>query len=166
MKAILNNDIILKFTINGGIDVGEYKDKKILSELRFDGNKIVNLNDLDILWIEDKGKFVFHCKDIGNCVAVKMKYSDRNNLVLRKGKYKILSAKRKGLEKLSQDNSTVRNRRQKKLNRKFKSYHVDINALVMMLAKKVMGSNEYDQKINLIINAWDKINKEENYKYR
>lgn len=168
MRAILHNDMIVRFVSlpNLGCEVGPYEGKKELSVLRYDGTKIVNLNDLKILWVDEvSGKFVFHCRDTGNCVPVEMKYSDRDRLCYnKKGSLEIISKKRQLLIKMAAKNTATKNRRTRKTERQEKRYHTCTSDLLMMLVDKVLdGTTEHDQKLGLIQEAYRRIRKEEVY---
>lgn len=84
MRAIVEGDIIRSFVLNGGIEVGDSPGKTAgIERLRYDGNKIVDMADVDGMWVEYRnGGFVLHA--VSNCGGqfISMRYSDRKRLTL------------------------------------------------------------------------------------
>jgi hypothetical protein len=81
-RAIIRKDRIIKLTINPklGIEVGELPKGVGLERLRWDGKKIVDLNDLDTFFV-NRATGSLHVNKQPNSEQVKMKYQDRFNLV-------------------------------------------------------------------------------------
>ena len=82
MRAILKDDIILRLTMKSdqGTEIGSIPKGVDLGRIRFDGNEVINLNDLNQIWVDpDK---TLHCINTGNCQLVDMTYTDRRNLIM------------------------------------------------------------------------------------
>lgn len=102
-QAILNEDIIIRLVIVGGVEVGNIPKGIGLERLRFDGEKVVDLAALNQIWVRNiNGVFELHCRDIGyyktvddediwvgTCQLVNMAYADRNNLTLSDGVIRV-----------------------------------------------------------------------------
>jgi len=79
MKAFLKEDIILHITANGDTEIGDLVPKVGLERQRFDGTEMVDLINLDEMWVRHKGgdAFELHAVQVPNSQLVQMNYLDR-----------------------------------------------------------------------------------------
>lgn len=78
MKAILDGDRIIGFSSGGDVEVGPIPKGVGLERLRWDGEKLVDLWDLDEMWVKPKGNsFSMHAVEVPGSRKVRMKYKDR-----------------------------------------------------------------------------------------
>jgi len=93
MKAIVNKDIIVHITERGDTEIGRLPRGIGLERLRWDGSKVVDLADLDKIWVEHKnGAFILHAIEVPGSQLVKMTYKDRKRLTIEDGKIRLLTA--------------------------------------------------------------------------
>jgi hypothetical protein len=80
-RAIIKNDRLIKLTVddNLGIEVGVLPVGIHLARLRWDGKKIINLMDLESIYV-NRTTLMLHAVKQPNCELVNMKYSDRKKL--------------------------------------------------------------------------------------
>lgn len=85
MRAIIKDDLIVKIVGigKGGIEIGTLPKENGLNigleRIRWDGEKIVDLADLNEIWIDKNG--IIHCIDVGGCQLIKIKYNQRKRLI-------------------------------------------------------------------------------------
>ena len=83
MRAILNNDLILSYTVKGGVEIGTPPKDIGLERLRFDGSKIVDIANLSAFWVEKRSEgFVLHCVEIPGSTYLEFDYADRKLLII------------------------------------------------------------------------------------
>jgi len=93
MKAILDQDIIIHITERGDTEIGQLPKDVGLERLRWDGKKIVDLADLDEMWIECRnGVFILHAIKVPGSQLVKMRYADRKRLTKDGDKIRLKTA--------------------------------------------------------------------------
>jgi len=93
MKAIVDKDIIVHITERGDTEIGRLPRGVGLERLRWDGSKVVDLADLDEIWVEYKnGAFILHAIEVPRSQLVKMTYKDRKRLTVEDGKIRLLTA--------------------------------------------------------------------------
>jgi len=93
MKAIVDKDIIVHITERGNTEIGHLPRGVGLERLRWDGSKVVDLADLDEIWVEYKnGAFILHAIEVPRSQLVKMTYKDRKRLTVEDGKIRLLTA--------------------------------------------------------------------------
>ena len=89
MRAIIKDDRILQPSPTG-IDVGPKPPKISINDLRYNGKRLVNMNNLNEIWVEQvNGIFVLHCKKYRNSQLVQMQYKDRKHLINDNGTFRI-----------------------------------------------------------------------------
>lgn len=99
MKAILEKDIIIHITERGDIEIGKLPRGVGLERLRWDGEKIVDLADLDQIWVEEKnGVFILHAIEVPNAQKVIMTYADRKRLVKDAGLIRLKTQEEMDIE--------------------------------------------------------------------
>lgn len=98
MRAILKNDQILKLTASekDGVEIGDTPNGIGLERLRFDGDKVIDLADLNQIWVDRY--FTLHCMDIDNCQLVQMTYRERKDLVNYNGNIRVKTPEEVELE--------------------------------------------------------------------
>lgn len=89
MRAIItNNEVIQKWSTKSGVEVGDYPKGIPLKFLRFDGEKVVNILELNQFWVDSK--LQLHVSKIDNsCQLVSMTYSQRKDLINDKGTIRL-----------------------------------------------------------------------------
>jgi len=93
MKAIVDKDIIVHITERGDTEIGHLPRGIGLERLRWDGSKVVDLADLDKIWVEHKNEaFILHAIEVPGSQLVKMTYKDRKRLTVEDGKIRLLTA--------------------------------------------------------------------------
>jgi len=87
MKAILDGDRIVKFCIDGGVEVGKPPKGVGLERLRWDGKKLVDLATLTNLWVTigKGGVPQLHAVKQKGAVRVEATYKDRKKLRVENG---------------------------------------------------------------------------------
>ena len=90
MKAILQNDIIIRITERGATEIGALPKDVGLERLRFDGTKIVDLADLSSMWVENQGGiFILHAVEVEESQQIEMTYNDRKRLTSNDGMIRL-----------------------------------------------------------------------------
>ena len=89
MRAILEDDVIIKISETyGDTEIGDIPPEKVghvgFDRLRFNGEKLVDLMDLEYLWVKhiDGSYFEFHVIEVSNSQRIRMSYADRKRLIL------------------------------------------------------------------------------------
>lgn len=100
MKAILRDDQISKLTVRKeGVEIGSVPRGVSLGRLRFDGKKVVDLVDLDSIWVEVKGGcFILHAIPVRNSTLVDMDYRDRKRLTISQGTIRLKTEEEEEVE--------------------------------------------------------------------
>jgi len=81
LKAFLDNDIIINITDRGDTEIGSLPVGIGMERLRFDGERVVDLADLNEFWVVPVGRgFELHCIEVPNSQLVQMNYADRKHL--------------------------------------------------------------------------------------
>jgi len=150
MRAILKDDIIVQID-SDGVEVGTKPRDYGIECLRFDGRKLINLNDLDEIWVEQvNGQFILHCKKVGNSQLVQMTYNQRKHLKNDNGTFRI-----KTQDELLEEEQILNDRRVKasirtKLNRLVGDAfdrELDTDMLLHILMKVVIEGNSDAKKM-------------------
>lgn len=108
MRAILDRDIIIKLCRKNdvGVEIGSLPKGKIgLECLRFDGKKVVDLMDLDVMYV-DKYK-ILHAIPLPGTQRVEMRYTDRKNLVNIDGRLRVRTAEETALRSENDTNNKI-----------------------------------------------------------
>lgn len=105
MRAILNDDIIVRWSMRDGVEVGNISENKKnvgLERLRFDGEKVVDLADLTEMWVRKlpSGVFELHAVRVDNSQKVSMTYDQRKYLKSNSSKIRL-----KTQEEVDNDNT-------------------------------------------------------------
>lgn len=87
VKAILDGDRIVKFCIDGGVEVGKPPKGVGIERLRWDGEKLVDLATLKDLWVSvgKGGVPQLHAVKQTGAVRVEATYKDRKKLRVENG---------------------------------------------------------------------------------
>lgn len=80
MKAIIKQDKIVRITERGDTEIGSLPKGVDHGRLRWDGEKIIDLAKMTLIWVRHANIFELHCRDVGGCQLVSMTYSQRKNL--------------------------------------------------------------------------------------
>jgi len=93
MRAILNNDLILSYTVKDGVEIGNPPKGVGLERLRFDGSKILDIATLSKFWVEPKADgFVLHCVEVPGSKYLEFDYADRKRLILNGSSLRLKTA--------------------------------------------------------------------------
>ena len=103
--AKLNNDIITeinfidaeKINVRGRIPLPPIPKKSILKYLRWDGQKYIDLRNLDVIHVDPKGDL--HCIPVDGSNPVKMAVKDVKYLIKEDGKWRLQTEKEKRINK-------------------------------------------------------------------
>jgi len=92
MKAILRDDIIISISSNG-VEIGNFPKDVGFERLRFDGERVVDLMDLNKIWVKHLGgtTFELHAIEVKDSRMIEMGYVDRNRLFVNDGDIKLMS---------------------------------------------------------------------------
>jgi len=82
LKVLIHNhDMLLKTKDPNGIEIGSLPKGAGLDHMRWDGNKLIDLLNLDKIWVEYiNGSFRLHCIEVPHSQLVSMQYKDRKKL--------------------------------------------------------------------------------------
>ena len=101
MRAILNNDLILSYTVKGGVEIGTPPKDIGLERLRFDGSNIVDIASLSAFWVEKRSEgFVLHCVEVPGSTYLEFAYADRKLLVINGSALRLKTIEEVDAEKL------------------------------------------------------------------
>jgi len=89
MLAILNEDIIVRVSSKGTTEIGTFPKGVGLERLRFDGEKVIDLADLEIIHVRIPGEL--HAIPVPGSQPVTMTYADRKYLVNEGGTLRVLT---------------------------------------------------------------------------
>jgi len=93
LKALIEEDIIVKLDSQNGIEIGNLPVGVGLERLRWNGFAIVDLADLSEIWVRLKNNvFELHCIQVVGSVLVSMTYADRYKLILNDGIIRLKTA--------------------------------------------------------------------------
>lgn len=116
MKALISEDIIIKVCESGNVEIGSMPKGIGLDRLRWDGNKIIDLSNLNEFWIRNNGGiFELHCIPVKDSQLVEMSYADRKNLVLNGNSIRIKSSLEIDNERIARLKFEAKNRLKEKL---------------------------------------------------
>lgn len=113
MKAILEQDRIIHITEQGNVEIGSIPKGVGLERLRFDGKKVVDLADLDEIWVKplDQGFFELHVVEVLGAQLVTMAYKNRKYLVVNNnGIIRVKAVQEIENEKIEKQNRYLKNR--------------------------------------------------------
>lgn len=85
MLATVDKDIVVVLGRGTVTIPDDYPRNVGWERLRWDGERVVDLADLEGFWVEWNGCFFLHCKEFDGCTYVTMSYTDRFNLILDNG---------------------------------------------------------------------------------
>lgn len=110
MKATLDRDIILAVG-TGDDEVGALPKGVGLERLRWTGAEVVDLMDLQAMWVEPVGgAYVLHAIPVQNSQHVEMRYADRKLLIAGNGGIRLKSEKEITEEKVKKKIQTLLSR--------------------------------------------------------
>jgi len=93
MRAILNNDIIVRWILSGGKEIGDPPAGRLgLDRLRYDGNKIIDIATRNNFFIETQnGAYILHviCPPGKKWSRVEMRYTDKKRLINDNGLIRV-----------------------------------------------------------------------------
>lgn len=122
LKAILNEDVIVRISgEHGDIEVGDFplgKQGVRIDRLRFDGKKLVDLADLNSIWVRAVGRsFELHAVEVPGSKKVAMSWIDRKRLVMGGDRIRLKTEAEVRLETKNHELRMAKNR----LRSKFKA---------------------------------------------
>lgn len=78
---IFDHDRIAAIVLKGGVDVGPIPRGKSLDQLRWDGEQLVDLAELDAIWVvQANGVYTLHAIEVPGSQLVAMTYAQRREL--------------------------------------------------------------------------------------
>lgn len=95
MRAQVNEDKIVALVSTGNVEIGNIpldKAKVGLERLRWDGSNIIDLADLEEIWVRPLSPgFELHVIQVSNSQLVSMYYKDRKNLAIKDNIVRVLT---------------------------------------------------------------------------
>ena len=121
MRAILDGDIILRLTMksNQGIEIGSIPKGVDLGRLRFDGDEVINLNDLNQIWVDPDR--ILHCINTGSCQLVDMTYADRRDLIMTDTGWRLKTVQEKIDEQEIKSENRINNKIKQRIRQEYAS---------------------------------------------
>ena len=121
MRAIIDEDIILRLTMKSdqGIEIGSIPKGVDLGRLRFDGDEVIDLNDLDQIWVDPDR--ILHCIDTGSCQLVDMNYSDRRDLIMTDTGWRLKTFQEKIDEQEIKNENKISNKVKQRIKQEYTS---------------------------------------------
>lgn len=101
MKAILNQDRIVKIGTKAGVEIGRIPRDIGIERLRWNGEKLIDLASLRKIWVEYRnGAFILHAIQVPGSQLVPMLFRDRKRLINDNGVYRVKSEEEEHNEKV------------------------------------------------------------------
>ncbi len=159
MRAILNQDKIVKLTLasDKGVEIGRLEKGVGLERQRFDGEKVVDLAELDIIFVRHLGgsHFDLHAVEVPGSQQVAMRYADRRRLTIDNGVIRVKTEDEYHAEQAATERQQVKNRLRANLKQRLGDRDdqlADLNKLVYVLAEySCTGSNEAKAMLDEIL---------------
>jgi len=118
MRAWVDHDVIVYVGLNGPVEIGPLPKAIGLERLRWDGDKIVDLADLDRIWVRNMcGAFELHAVQVAGAQLVTMTYRDRKHLMDDQGRIRVKSAEELDQEKQEETERMMKAKRDAAVNR-------------------------------------------------
>ena len=116
MRAILNNDLILSYTIKGGVEIGTPPKDIGLERLRWNGSEILDIASLSAFWVEPRSEgFILHCVEVPGSQYFEFAYADKKLLILEDGTLRLKTAEEVEAEQLATKIKILKNKLRLKL---------------------------------------------------
>lgn len=104
------DDRIVHISPAGETEIGKPPQGVGLECLRFDGQKIIDLNKLDRIWVVKKTGFELHAISLPGAQLVEMTYDQRDRLVDDNGTYRLKTQGEIDAEKMAQEIAMIKGR--------------------------------------------------------
>jgi hypothetical protein len=151
MKAIIKEDIIVNITERGNVEIGTLPKGVGVERLRWDGNKLVDLADLNEFWVRSTGgSFELHAVKVPNSQLVLMTYANRNNLILENSIIRIKTSQELQDEQKAKFNAALK----AKLRTTLRNNIGDLEDLLMSTLVLVASLVVYSRTQNAVIGDW------------
>jgi hypothetical protein len=136
LKAILDQDKIVRITEDGDTEIGTIPKNVGIERLRFDGEKVVDLADLTEFWVVPiNSGFELHCIQVPNSQLIQMNYSDRKYLRLNDSTIRLKTPEEVSAESVDTATENAKNRLRTKLNESIGDIHDQhFNSLALICA--------------------------------
>lgn len=156
MRAILKDDIIIRVTQRGDVEIGSIPDGVGFERLRFDGSNLIDLSDLNEIWVRHiGGGFELHAISVYGAQLIQMTWADRNRLMVDDGTIRLKTAIEIQQEETDKHNKLVKDTLRKKLH--FATGRLEDqaqNALILICALIVYartGNAQIEQFFDLLV---------------
>ena len=168
MKAFIHNYDMVSPSSHGLTEVGPVPKGVGLDRIRWDGTKLVDLNNLSEFWVElNRNVFILHVVEKQEFQKVKMTYPERKNLINDNGTFRALT-KEELEENISVEQKEInKNNLRKAINNELG----DINDQIADLTKLVYGliiftcGSKAGPKFNILFNLFCDIAEESDEVY-
>jgi hypothetical protein len=136
LKAILDQDKIVRITEDGDIEIGTMPKNVGIERLRFDGEKVVDLADLNEFWVVPiNSGFDLHCIEVPNSQLVEMNYADRKYLRLNNSVIRLKTPEEVSAEGMQVATDSAKSRLRAKLKENIGDIHDQhFNSLALICA--------------------------------
>ena len=156
MKAVLNEDIIIRTTQHGDVEIGTIPAGVGIERLRFNGSNLVDLVSLNEIWVRHiGGVFELHAISVYGAQLVQMTWADRANLKVDNGTIRLKTVLEIQQEETAKHNKLMRNILRKKLHSTVGQLEDQVqNALVLTCALIVYtrtGNAQIEQFFDLLV---------------
>jgi len=144
MKAIIDRDIITYITPRGSIEIGSLPKGIGLERLRWDGEKIIDLADLESIWVGHD--LTLHAIEVPGSRLIEMNYRDRKRLINDAGSIRL-----KTIDDLESERKTLKKNRLRAGIQKdvgdSQDQLADAYKLICLLVMALVGKDETAQKL-------------------
>ena len=146
MRAILNNDLIVSYTVSEteGVEIGTPPKNIGLERLRFNGSEIVDIATLSAFWVEKRSEgFVLHCVEVPGSTYLEFDYADRKLLIINGGSLRLKTIEEVDAEQLEIKIKVLKNKlRLKLLNSIGDTQDQNMNTLAFVCALIIYVRNQ------------------------
>lgn len=145
MNAIIDRDIIAHITSSGtGVEIGSVPKGVGLERLRWDGKEIVDLADLNAIWVSPD--MTLHVIEVPGSTLIKMSYSDRKDLINNAGTIRLKTNKDIDAERQILKKNRLRAGIQKDIGDS-QDLLADAFKIISLLVMALIGKDETAQKL-------------------
>jgi len=156
MKAVLKEDIIIRTTRHGDVEIGAIPKSVGIERLRFDGSNLIDLSDLNEIWVRHiGGAFELHAISVYGAQLVQMTWAERSNLKIDDGTIRLKTAIEIQQEETAKHNKLIKNILRKQLHSSTGQLEDQLqNAIVLICALIVYartGNAQIEQFFDLLV---------------
>jgi hypothetical protein len=149
LKAILDNDKIVRITESGDTEIGTVPKDVGLERLRFDGEKVVDLANLSEFWVLlVNGGFELHCVEVPKSQLVQMNYADRKYLRMNGISIRLKTIEEISIELEQIKASAVKAKLRSKLNETIGDIHDQHQNSLALICALIVYSRQQPQALS------------------